>query len=218
MAESDKIILRVIIGEEAWDLGSAPTIGELRDPEVAKVFDLQLLAVKELLTKIHSIQFPSTEDDSSNFADVGNFHEKFGLSYVRPTGSNLAGLRKPAPTGAEDNKELMQFRLDFLHEEMEEFELGLNEGDIAQMADALVDLTYVAMGTAHLLGLPWQDLWDEVQRANITKERAMSDGSNSKRGSSFDVIKPEGWKAPNIDGVLQKYGFELTENTDGLFS
>ena len=38
--------------------------------------------------------------------------------------------------------------------------------------DALIDLTYVAMGTAYMMGLPWQDLWDEVQRANMSKVRA----------------------------------------------
>jgi hypothetical protein len=65
----------------------------------------------------------------------------------------------------------------------------------------------VVFGTAHLNGYPWQEGWDLVQQANITKERAAADGSNSKRGSSFDVVKPEGWTAPDINGLLLKKGW-----------
>jgi predicted HAD superfamily Cof-like phosphohydrolase len=135
---------------------------------------------------------------TSNFADVGEFHRKFDLPSVNKSG--------PEPTDALKNKDLMKFRMGFLHEEMTEIEKGIEEKDIAQVADGLVDLVYVAMGTAHLLGLPWQELWDEVQRANMTKERAAEDGSNSKRGSSFDVVKPEGWQGPDIEGVLASFG------------
>lgn len=138
---------------------------------------------------------------TSNFEDVGNFHTKFGLYSVTESGAH--------PTGEEHNKELMEFRVKFLHEELREFEEGLADGDIAQMGDALIDLVYVALGTAHMLGLPWEVLWADVQRANMSKERAAPDGSNSKRGSSFDVIKPEGWIPPQTDALLEQYGFNV---------
>lgn len=134
----------------------------------------------------------------TNFEDVGAFHSKFGLHNVNDAGSG--------PTFAMNSYELMEFRRKFLHEELEEFETGLEEGDIAQVADALVDLVYVALGTAHLLGLPWEELWADVQRANMSKERAAGDGSNSKRGSSFDVIKPEGWVPPKTVEILAAAG------------
>lgn len=137
----------------------------------------------------------------SNFEDVGDFHTKFGLHSVMASGAS--------PTGEEANEELMQFRVKFLYEELQEFEEGLADGDVAQMADALIDLVYVALGTAHFLGLPWQALWDDVQRANMAKVRAAADGSDSKRGSSFDVVKPKGWKAPQTEEVLRQYGFNL---------
>lgn len=44
--------------------------------------------------------------------------------------------------------------------------------------------------------LPWGECWDAVQQANMAKVRAASDGSNSKRSSPFDVIKPTGWVSP----------------------
>jgi len=137
----------------------------------------------------------------SNFDDVGDFHQKFGLDN---TTHLLAGPRDVPLQG-----ELIQFRMKFLQEELAEFEEGMAEGDLAKMADALVDLAYVAFGTAHVLGLPWQALWDDVQRANMTKERAAADGSNSLRNSSFDVIKPAGWRPPETQRVLEDHGFDL---------
>lgn len=136
----------------------------------------------------------------SDFTDVGDFHRKFGLH----TSDDA-----PGPTGAENDAELINFRIKFLSEELEEFELGWDQDDHAQMADALIDLVYVAMGTAHLLGYPWEQLWSDVQAANLAKERAASDGSNSKRGSSFDVVKPEGWTPPDTAAVLRRNGFEI---------
>lgn len=137
----------------------------------------------------------------SDFDDVGKFHEKFGLFN---TTHNPPG---PRPW----NLDLLKFRLRFLYEEVEEFEDGMAYEDVAAMADALIDIVYVAMGTAHLLGLPWSRLWDEVQRANMKKVRAAADGSNSKRNNSFDVVKPEGWEPPNIAGILRQHGWDTSE-------
>lgn len=126
-----------------------------------------------------------------NFQDVQDFHDKFGVPrHQRPT--LLTG-------------EALEFRIKFLEEELAEFkkahadlEAGLiTEAEaLEQAADALVDEVYVAMGTADMMGLPWQQLWDEVQRANMEKVRA-TEASQSKRGSALDVIKPDGWKAPD---------------------
>ncbi len=50
----------------------------------------------------------------------------------------------------------------------------------------------------------WDEMWADVQRANMSKVRAERP-SDSKRGSTWDVIKPVGWVAPNTDGILAKY-------------
>jgi predicted HAD superfamily Cof-like phosphohydrolase len=138
---------------------------------------------------------------SSNFDDVGDFHEKFGLDNVTHHG--------PGPRDVP--ADLLDFRRKFLQEELDEFDRGREAGDDAQMFDALMDLVYVAMGTAHLMGYPWQDGWARVQAANMAKVRAAADGSDSKRGSAFDVVKPEGWRPPDIDGLLEQVGFTLPE-------
>lgn len=96
---------------------------------------------------------------------------------------------------------LFEFRLKFLKEELLEFEVAYLQGDMHGTADALVDLAYVLHGTALMMGLPWPMLWDEVQKKNMQKERAKHAGE-SKRGSSFDVVKPAGWTAPDHTAAL----------------
>jgi predicted HAD superfamily Cof-like phosphohydrolase len=133
----------------------------------------------------------------TNFTDVGHFHEKFGL--------NSANL-KVGPQDVPEDWLLM--RQKFMQEELDEFVEALSGDDIAGMADALVDLVYVAMGTAHLLGLPWDELWAEVQRCNMAKERATgADDPRSKRAHVIDIVKPAGWTPPDIAMILVEHGW-----------
>jgi predicted HAD superfamily Cof-like phosphohydrolase len=96
-----------------------------------------------------------------------------------------------------------------MQEELDEFIDAINRMDHADAFDALIDLVYVAMGTAHLFGYPWQDGWDEVQRANMTKQRAAT-ADQSKRASTWDVVKPPDWTPPDIAGVLKEAGFDVS--------
>lgn len=146
----------------------------------------------------------------SDFDSVGDFHQKFGLD------NTTHQLTSPH----EISDDLRDFRIAFLLEELTElcegyglelnYEITANgkPPDLARVADALVDLSYVTLGLAHMHGLPWPELFAEVQRANMTKERAKADGSNSTRKSGFDVVKPEGWTPPDIEGVLKKAGWQ----------
>ena len=124
---------------------------------------------------------------NNNLQDVAAFHEKFGVPHAKVP-SFLDGHAQG-------------FREKFMQEELDEFKDDCIAGNMEGAADALVDLVYVAMGTAHMMGLPWQKLWDEVQRANMSKMRAQTVG-DSKRGTLLDVIKPVGWRAPDHAGAL----------------
>jgi hypothetical protein len=136
-----------------------------------------------------------------NFTDVGVFHHKFGLHSVSHEGAGPTDLV---------TDDVMEYRRAFMQEELDELMGAWRVGDLAGVADGLVDLVYVALGTAHLLGLPWQQLWDEVQRANLAKERATSAADErSTRGHSLDVVKPTGWTPPDIAGVLERFGFAV---------
>jgi predicted HAD superfamily Cof-like phosphohydrolase len=143
---------------------------------------------------------------SNYFDDVGAFHVKFNLP-VSPE-SSLAIYR---PTGYLSETEF-NFRTAFLFEELKEWIEAYGEQNVVKMADALVDLVWVALGTAHYLGIPFDSLWHEVKRANMEK-RPWQEGDPIKPRNvqGFEVVKPEGWKPPDIEGIIERfravYGF-----------
>ncbi len=197
----------------------------------------------------------------SDFDDVGRFHNKFGLRKTGPR--EIPGPLTPEARDfrlkflLEELNELAEgYGLDLTYELTpkvvrcpycdgkdcekccngsllaEDLPGGLPQ-DLPKIADALVDLVYVALGTAHMHALPWQKLWDDVQRANMSKERCGIDhhfesdpddprcgyrhdkgyrcnqpkAKHSLRGNALDVIKPANWKGPDPHGVLTAYGW-----------
>ncbi len=128
------------------------------------------------------------------FELVGEFHRRFDLTHVSD-----GPPRQLTPHEFE-------FRDKFMQEELDEYREAVATGDMAKAADALVDLVYVALGTAHLHRFPFDDVFTEVQRANMTKVMATS-AEESKRGSQLDVIKPAGWTPPDVEGILRGRGW-----------
>jgi predicted HAD superfamily Cof-like phosphohydrolase len=119
-------------------------------------------------------------------AMVHEFHKKFGV--------NKAQLVSPGVM----NRETFEFRKKFLYEEVDEFCEAYQEGNVVKMADALIDLTYIAKGTALFAGITsaqWALIFDVVHSRNMMKMRAPS-ASHSKRGSALDIIKPANWSPP----------------------
>lgn len=124
------------------------------------------------------------------FKDVRDFHQKFGL------------LCHDTPWHLSRRK--LSERIEFLSEELNEFIEACKTQDLAEQADALVDLVYVALGTAVMLGLPWDELWADVQRANMAKVRGVG-----KRGHAVDCVKPLGWRPPMTNHILAQAGYQL---------
>lgn len=63
---------------------------------------------------------------------------------------------------------------------------------------SLKRLTRKCYMAAVLMGIPWEVCWNHVQAANMAKKRAAEDGSDSVRHTPWDVVKPTGWKAPDM--------------------
>lgn len=145
--------------------------------------------------------------DTTFFDEVGQFHHKFGLGVAYTTRlTEYAGAVYAEPKFLPVDQHL--FRRKFIDEELREFDQAVAAGDLPKAADALVDLTYVVLGTAQLMGLPFNDLWNAVQEANMKKVRATSGADErSKRGHRIDVVKPAGWQPPDIAGVLKRNGW-----------
>lgn len=102
------------------------------------------------------------------------------------------------------DEEMLRERIVYLREELQELEDAIENQDLVEVADALVDLVYIAKGSALGLGLAWAPMWDEVQRSNMSKEVARTP-AESKRGIVGDVYKPEGWKAPDIATAMHSH-------------
>ena len=123
---------------------------------------------------------------------VQKFNKKFGL----PSGEN--DLLSDEASNVRLAIKLRKFRLKFLREEVNELEFSSNR---VKMFDALLDLVYVAQGTALFMGISpdqWEQGMDAVHRANMKKVRVES-ATDSKRGSSFDIKKPAGWVGPESE-------------------
>lgn len=151
----------------------------------------------------------SSSVENSECHDVRVFSQKFGF-ITADTPGHLA-------------KHKLKERCECMMEELKEFadacglEYGYDEAsssykfspmdpdqNLAAQADALVDLVYFALGTAVMLGLPWQQLWDDVHRANMSKVR----GIKPTRGHAADVVKPDGWVGPRTEEILAEAGYK----------
>jgi len=91
-----------------------------------------------------------------------------------------------------NSKKLQAAKIRHLKEELKEYIKAVRNSDREQQLDALIDLVYVALGAAYFEKFNFDKAFKTVHAANM-KKVAMP----TKR-SKWDVVKPKGWKAPNI--------------------
>lgn len=90
---------------------------------------------------------------------------------------------------------------------IENYQASYVNADQTAAWSSLADLYLICLSGATAMGITdkiWQEFWDDVQRANMSKERVLR-AEDSKRGSTWDVRKPTGWIAPDSEGILRKY-------------
>ena len=121
---------------------------------------------------------------------------EFNLKFELP----LNNLLTPAhPLNEED----FNFRFRFLMEEMTELTDAQEVGDMEEMADALVDIVYVALGTAHMMNINFDECFMEVHKANLRKVAIEGlDDPRSTRRHRLNVVKPDGWVPPKLGKLL----------------
>lgn len=122
-----------------------------------------------------------SQESRSWLSDVHSMHEKF---------NHLEIVSQMTP---KELKELLDFRIRFLEEELAELK-ELKSGE--DIVDALVDLTVVALGTLDLFQIDGEKAWLKVHQANMAK---MSGPNNSRPNSMGlpDLVKPDGWIPPD---------------------
>lgn len=103
------------------------------------------------------------KDTNSNFlepnalTDVAAFHKTFDLPV----------LEEPTIPDAKR----CELRISLLQEELNELKEAIEQNDLVEVADALADIQYVLSGAILEFGLgtKFKQLFDEVQRSNMSK-------------------------------------------------
>jgi predicted HAD superfamily Cof-like phosphohydrolase len=86
--------------------------------------------------------------------------------------------------------------LDLITEEYEELKEAIIANDRVEQLDALVDILVVTMGAIRAGGFDGEGAWKEVMKTNFAKIDPNT-GKVRKREDG-KVLKPEGWKAPDL--------------------
>lgn len=133
-------------------------------------------------------------------ADIAEMHRKYGVKEA------VANFDK------EKFQKFLEFRINFLQEELDELKTAQNADDVV---DALIDLCVVAIGTLDAYNVNSYLAWDRVHAANMTKEVGIKASRPNKLGLP-DLIKPDGWEAPqHFDNIgLFKVVFEQPQTEE----
>lgn len=86
--------------------------------------------------------------------------------------------------------------LGLIAEEFDELQDAVLEDDKVEQLDALVDILVVTVGAIRAAGWDGEAAWEEVMNTNFAKIDATT-GKVRKRDDG-KVLKPEGWKAPEL--------------------
>ena len=106
------------------------------------------------------------------------------------------GTREWVEKNPQQLKRFLEFRIDFLKEELDETESALINMDSEEIVDGLIDLCVVAIGTLDAFGVNPYKAWDEVLRANMAKEVGVKESRPNPLGMP-DLTKPEDWEGPD---------------------
>tara|TARA_R110002096_G_scaffold69149_1_gene166347 strand:- start:23158 stop:23556 length:399 start_codon:yes stop_codon:yes gene_type:complete len=119
-------------------------------------------------------------------ADMATMHSKYGV-------------REWIAANPDKLSEFLKFRMNFIIEELEETQKAIAENDPEEIVDGLIDLCVVALGTLDAFGVDAGKAWDQVHEANMAKNVGVKPTRPNKLGLP-DLIKPEGWVAPDHTG------------------
>ena len=87
-----------------------------------------------------------------------------------------------------------------MKEAWEKFAASGSLEHLTEFVDGAIDSIYVILWTLHKIGVPIDACWQEVQRSNMAKLGL--DGKPIRCPNTGKVQKPEGWKPPDLFGIL----------------
>lgn len=124
------------------------------------------------------------------YRDVLCFHFKLCPSRIGTKADLVKG---------DDGKLHLAWKL--IKEEADELCKAQHQDDFPGVVDGIIDLIYVLLGFLIACGVDPHPFWDAVHAANMAKE-----GGETRADGK--VLKPPGWTAPDVAGLLRKQGWE----------
>lgn len=125
---------------------------------------------------------------SKMVTDIENMHKKYQVNEWVATQLDNGDMKKL--------QQLLAFRLDFVEEEFEETLKAFADKNPEEIVDGLIDIIVIALGTLDMFNVDTDWAWEKVHNANMNKEVGVKPGRPNPLGLP-DLIKPEGWTAPN---------------------
>jgi len=109
------------------------------------------------------------------FKDMQEMHKKYGVDkwMNEEKKSDWSRLNK-----------YMDFRIKMMQEELDETRAAFENENKEEVVDGIIDLCVFAIGTLEVFGVDANKAWDQVYKANMSK----------------DLVKPEGWEGPTHKG------------------
>jgi len=124
------------------------------------------------------------------FKDMQDMHKKYGVDkwMNEEKKSDWSRLNK-----------YMDFRIKMMQEELDETKQAFKDHNPEEIVDGIIDLCVFAIGTLEVFGVDANKAWDQVYKANMSKEVGIKEGRPNPLGLP-DLVKPEGWEGPTHEG------------------
>jgi len=124
------------------------------------------------------------------FKDMQDMHKKYGVDkwMNEEKKSDWSRLNK-----------YMDFRIKMMQEELDETRAAFENQNEEEVVDGIIDLCVFAIGTLEVFGVDANKAWDQVYKANMSKEVGIKEGRPNPLGLP-DLVKPEGWEGPTHEG------------------
>jgi predicted HAD superfamily Cof-like phosphohydrolase len=88
------------------------------------------------------------------------------------------------------------YRAQLIFEECAEVVIALGKKNEVALADGIADAIYVLLGTADIYGLDMEEVFAEVHRSNMTKDRTPNDPRMKKKGDDYEP--------PDIEAAIER--------------
>ncbi len=120
--------------------------------------------------------------------DVADFHKAFDCYTQTSPNANIPAAER-------------ELRQRILQEEFDELNIAAKNNDIVEIADALGDIIYVALGTVIAYGLTdkFEAIFAEIQRSNMSK---LDENGKPILRADGKILKSKQYSPPQLEEII----------------